>query len=91
MTDLTTLRLEEERLEAELSEVRRSIEQLEGPELGNLPNKRAGFYHIHSNSYECGIAYRRQRMGDDEGWSWAKCSKLVNHEGNCGYEDNTAF
>lgn len=52
--------------------------------LGELPNKRAGFFHVHSGQYECGQAYR-----DD--YEWRPCSRLVNHEGECGYEDNTAF
>jgi hypothetical protein len=53
--------------------------------LGMKPNSRTGFYHVHSASYECGMAYR----GHDELW-WP-CSRLVNHEGPCGYEDNTAY
>lgn len=91
MSTLEQLRDREEELEAMLTNVKQAIQRIEGPRLGKMPNKRAGFYHLHSDIYECGIAYRRQRVGDGDGWSWAKCSKLVNHEGNCGYEDNTAY
>lgn len=55
------------------------------PKLGKLPNKRGGFYHIHSGKSECGIAYLGTGLG------WQPCSKLVNHDGSCGYEDNTAY
>lgn len=48
-------------------------------------NKRMGFYHIHSGEYECGMAYKDERVG------WRPCSRLVNHGGNCGYEDNSAL
>ena len=57
--------------------------------LGKLPNMRAGFHHIHSDMYNCGMAY----WTVDEytkGHYWP-CSKLVNHQGKCGYEDNTAY
>ncbi len=52
--------------------------------VGQLPNTRAGFFHIHSGEHECGQAYKVER-------GWLPCSRLVNHEGECGYEDNTAF
>ena len=48
-------------------------------------NIRAGFYHVHSGEYECGMAYQ---VGY---WEYAPCSKLLNHEGECGYADNTAY
>lgn len=93
MSDLDLLRQAEEELEAKLSEVRRSIEKLEAPKLGKMPNSRAGFYHLHSGEYECGMAYWKYD-GDydypDKG-RYYKCSRLVNHKGDCGYEDNTAF
>lgn len=54
--------------------------------LGKLPNKRGGFHHIHSGETQCGIAYY---IYPDKGW-WP-CSKLVNHQGDCGYEDNSAY
>lgn len=63
------------------------IEELEErlrPKLGKGPNRRKGFHHIHSNSFTCGMAY----FGKDHWWP---CKKLVNHEGDCGYEDNSAF
>lgn len=53
--------------------------------VGKLPNRRAGRYHIHASNNECGIAYV------NEGQVWEPCSKWVNHSGDCGYEDNTAF
>lgn len=53
--------------------------------LGKLPNVRGGFYHVHSGMFECGMAYR---LPDGE---WSPCSKLVNHGGDCGYEDNSAY
>lgn len=53
--------------------------------LGELPNKRAGFFHNHSGEYECGQAYQDEQHG------WLPCSRLVNHDGECGYEDNTAY
>ncbi len=91
MSTLEQLRDREEELEAMLTNVRESIKRIEGPNLGKLPNRRAGFHHIHSDSYECGIAYRQYGWDDADKWRWAKCSKLVNHEGGCGYEDNTAY
>lgn len=93
MSTVHQLQQEEEELEARLSEVRDAINRLTGPKLGKLPNSRAGFYHIHSASYECGMAYWEN--ADDYDYpnkgEYKKCSKLVNHPGLCGYEDNTAF
>ncbi len=60
--------------------------EIESSMLGKLPNNRAGFFHVHSGQYECGIAYREGLYGG----VWQPCTKLVNHEGRCGYEDNTA-
>lgn len=91
MSDLDLLRQAEEELVSRLHKVRLSIEKLEKPKLGKLPNSRAGFYHLHSGSYECGMAYRQVERDYFDKWRWAKCSKLVNHPGDCGYEDNTAF
>lgn len=91
MTTFNDLQREEERLLVELAAVRRTIEEVEGPKLGNLPNSRAGFYHIHSDSYECGMAYQQVEQSDPDRRRWAKCSKLVNHRGGCGYEDNSAY
>lgn len=54
--------------------------------VGHLPNKRGGFYHIHSGMTECGIAYYLPTAGH-----WYPCKRLVNHNGSCGYEDNSAF
>lgn len=60
--------------------------------IGKLPNKRAGFFHIHINKHECGIAYLAPGWSSkDSGAEWLPCSKLVNHKGLCGYEDNSAF
>lgn len=56
-------------------------------EPGSLPNTRGGFHHIHLGKTECGIAYVLSRHPIQ----WAPCSKLVNHEGPCGYADNTCF
>jgi hypothetical protein len=56
-------------------------------ELGVLPNRRGGFHHIHSNMTECGMAYLD---GGDIG-EWRPCGKLVNHDGDCGYENHSAF
>ncbi|URP22205.1 hypothetical protein SEA_BIG4_162 [Microbacterium phage Big4] len=89
--NIEQLREQEDDLEQKLAETKRAIRKLEGPKLGKLPNKRAGFYHIHSASYECGMAYREYEWGDESKWRWNKCSKLVNHEDGCGYEDNTAY
>lgn len=52
--------------------------------LGKLPNQRAGRVHIHSGEVTCGIAYIASRS------SYLPCTRLVNHDGPCGYEDNTA-
>lgn len=54
-----------------------------------LINQRKGFYHNHSGRYECGMAY--QSPEPFYGGSWQPCSKLLNHKGKCGYEDNTAY
>lgn len=92
MSDLDLLRQAEEELVSRLNKVRLSIEKLEKPKLGKLPNTRAGFYHIHSSDYECGIAYVVSYV--DQGGArteYAPCRKLVNHNGDCGYEDNSAF
>lgn len=62
------------------------IEELEKrlrPKLGKGPNRRTGFHHIHSNSFECGMAYFAREH-------WWPCKKLVNHKDQCGYEDNSA-
>lgn len=91
MSKLTDLHSAEERLKSELADVREAIKELEGPELGKLPNSRAGFHHIHSDSYECGQAYRAVDPWDAGDWAWQPCTKLVNHTGECGYEDSTAF
>lgn len=91
MSDLSDLQEQEEALLYELSEVQQKIKKLTGPELGKLPNKRAGFFHLHSNSYECGQAYRAVDPWDASDWTWQPCTKLVNHDGQCGYEDNTAY
>ena len=58
--------------------------------LGKLPNKRAGFFHNHSGERECGIAYQGEDILSGKA-IWLPCTKLVNHEDNCGYEDNTAY
>ncbi len=58
---------------------------------GKLPNKRGGFFHIHSGETECGIAYRAATGHQLPTTEWQPCTKLVNHEGGCGYADNTAF
>jgi hypothetical protein len=52
---------------------------------GHLPNRRGGFDHIHSGLTECGQAYRLPSQ------NWAPCRKLVNHDGGCGYADNTPY
>jgi hypothetical protein len=59
---------------------------------GKLPNKRGGFFHNHSGEHECGIAYIED--GDERDGTpsrWLPCRKLANHEGRCGYADNTAY
>ena len=93
MVTIEQLRQEEARLQHLLSTVRENIRKVESPKLGKLPNKRAGFHHTHSNSYECGMAYW-ENAGDydypDKGAYWP-CKRLVNHEGRCGYEDNSAY
>lgn len=68
-------------------------EKPEGPEfvLGKGPNKRVGFHHIHSDKYECGFAYWNTNPWDGGDSHWEKCSRLVNHDGPCGYEDNSAY
>jgi hypothetical protein len=91
MSALSDLQREEERLLHELSEVQQGIKKLTGPELGKLPNSRAGFYHTHSDSYECGQAYRDVDAWDASDWTWKPCKKPVNHKGSCGHEDNTAY
>lgn len=58
--------------------------QLSSHTLGQLPNQRGGRHHVHENQRECGIAYHKNG-------SWFPCSKWVNHSGDCGYADNTAF
>lgn len=55
-------------------------------ELGHLPNRRGGFNHIHSGMTECGMAYH-----PGGGVLWEPCKRYVNHDGVCGYSDNTAF
>ena len=49
-------------------------------------NIRAGFHHLHSGETECGIAYYTSYNG-----KWHPCSKLINHDGFCGYQDNTCY
>lgn len=56
--------------------------------LGKGPNRLTGFHHNHSGMSECGMAYRD---GQGNTWRWTPCKKYVNHDGECGYEDNTAF
>jgi len=57
---------------------------------GVMPNRRGGFFHIHSGEHECGQAYRSHSLTTVEN-NWERCSKLVNHKGSCGYANNTAF
>lgn len=93
MTHVDDLRDLEERLLTELDRVRDRIKQAEGESLGKLPNSRGGFHHIHSNSYECGIAYWHDYNDYDQPGKgeYQPCKKLVNHGGLCGYEDNSAY
>jgi hypothetical protein len=56
-------------------------------------NIRAGRHHIHSGQFECGIAYATTipQTNGTRSTGWAPCSKLLNHDGECGYADNTPF
>jgi hypothetical protein len=55
-------------------------------------NRRHGFRHNHSGVIECGIAYVDTALGPPEGQGvWLPCSKRLNHEGACGYADNSAY
>lgn len=78
---------------ADLRKAQRALEDAKGAEIGKLPNIRGGFYHNHIASYECGIAYweREEDYDYPNKGSWKPCKKLVNHNGQCGYENHTAF
>lgn len=90
---ITARRETVEAIEAELAKAQRELKEAEGAELGRLPNIRGGFYHIHSDSTECGIAYWEDEHDYDypNKGSYKPCKKLVNHSGQCGFEDNTAY
>lgn len=86
--------MSDEELEYRISEIRAEQESRKPKfELGKMPNKRAGFYHIHSASHECGQAYWENANDYDypNKGEYKPCKKLVNHDGYCGFEDNTAF
>lgn len=90
---ISTRRQTVEDIEAQLTRARRQLQEAEAAEVGKLPNIRGGFYHIHSASYECGIAYWQKVSIYDKtnAGEYQPCRKLVNHAGECGFEDNTAF
>lgn len=72
------------RSHAQVAQAYLAAKEAARPTLGKGPNKRVGFFHNHSGMAECGMAYRAE-VG------WEPCRKYVNHDGECGYENNTAF